>query len=108
MNASTPGSALKSSIAASTSACVADAGSSTWRDTIPTSAESVRLPRMYARAVRVVADEDRPESGRDATLAQALDARAQIVFHVFEEGVAVEECRSHAEPRISGGSAVRR
>jgi hypothetical protein len=104
MGASTPGSVLKSSIAASV-ACVAGAGSSTWRILI----DIRRSVRADVRgAVRIVADEDRPESGGDTTLAQRHDARAQVRFHVFEKGVAVEECRSHAEPRISGGSAARR
>ena len=46
-------------------------------------------------ARRVVADEDRPEAGRDALLAETLDARAQVVLDRVEQCGAVEESRSH-------------
>ena len=47
------------------------------------------------RAVGVVADEDRAEPGSDAAFAECLDPLAQLLLHVIEERVAVEEDRRH-------------
>ena len=68
------------------------AGSSMWNDAHPDLRRVGALQRMYACAggsspTRIV-----PESGRDASLAEPLDATREVVLHRLEQRVAVEEC----------------
>src|SRR3954471_9617570 len=65
------GSALSSSTTASTSACVADAGSSRWMLAMPTSAQSLCLALTYQRLPGSSPTSSVPRPGRRPTAARA-------------------------------------